>query len=505
MRNHARRQSVIGQLGRTTRTIAVVLLIPVLVSLVLMFVTSDRYQLAMSRMETAAGLKPAVGKDLPEKLFSVAAGQMRYDESGVEDMLLDVNRTLDALLADASGAGYLQLTVARRTMDTLSSYIGQVRDGMAEGRAISEIEKIVDEVRDVGDLVTDMLDDFVSVEINAAVQTGASIQRIVWVAFLVEAVLLMAALVGTGEATHRLADIIRDAIYQMEGSVFRLTGGDLKARVPQMEVEELSELATQINVMANRLEMLIERSRQEQENLAKSELRLLQAQINPHFLYNTLDAIIWQAESGKSEEVIHLTRSLSDFFRISLSSGADWIPLEKEARHLEGYLSIQKTRYRDILNYAIEIPQELQDGYIVKLLLQPLVENALYHGIKTRRGGGFIRVSAAKEGAKVRFVVEDTGRGMSPDELKRVIAAMRSDAPALAGDTSALTGDAPAAGDAPGEGSSFGLRNVDLRIRLYYHQPEGLVIESGEGGTRVSFRVPLKSREEIAHDEGVSG
>lgn len=498
MRNHARRQSIIGQLGRTTRTIAVLLLIPALVSLAMMFITSDRYQRAMSRMETAAGLKPVVGKELPEKLFSVAAGQIRYDESGVEDLLLTVNQTLDGLLEDTSGAGYLQLTVARRTMDTLASYIEQVRDGMAEGRAISDIERIVDEVRDVGDLVTDMLADFVSAEIDAAVQTGASTQRIVWVAFFVEAVLLLVALFGAGEASHRLADVIRDAIYQMEGSVFRLTGGDLKARVPEMEVAELSELATQINVMANRLESLIERSRLEQENLAKSELRLLQAQINPHFLYNTLDAIIWQAESGKSEEVIHLTRSLSDFFRISLSSGADWIPLEKEERHLSGYLSIQKTRYRDILNYAIEIPDELKDGYIVKLLLQPLVENALYHGIKSRRGGGFIRVSAAKEGAKVRFVVEDTGKGMTPQELQRVLAAMRSEAPPVAGDL-------PAAGDAPSAGSSFGLRNVDLRIRLYYHQDEGLKIESGEGGTRVSFRVPLKSREEIANDEGVSG
>jgi two-component system sensor histidine kinase YesM len=272
----------------------------------------------------------------------------------------------------------------------------------------------------------------------------------------------------------------------------RLTGGDLKARVPEMEVEELSELARQSNVMANRLETLIERSRLEQENLAKSELRLLQAQINPHFLYNTLDAIIWQAQSGKSEEVIHLTRALSDFFRISLSSGADWIPLSGEVQHVSGYLSIQKTRYRDILNYEIDIPEALQGGYIVKLLLQPLVENALYHGIKGKRGGGVIRVSAATEGEKVRFTVADTGKGMTPEELSRVVAVMRSDAPALSG-------------VAPAEGSSFGLRNVDARIRLFYRQQTGLEIQSGPGGTVVSFCVPLKSREEIADDEGISG
>ena len=492
MKGNARRRSIIGQLGRTTRSIALVLLIPVLVSLLMMFLTTTRYQNAMSRMETAAGLKPVVGTELPEKLFSVAAGQMGYDESGVEDLLQSVNRTLDGLLEDTSGAGYLELTVARRTMDTLGGYIEQVRDGMRHGAAISDIELIVDEVRDVGDLVTDMLDNFISVEIDGTVQTGAEIQRVVWLTALAEAFLLIVALMRAGSSALRLADIIRHAIYQLEGSVHRLTGGDLKARVPEMDVEELSELSTQINVMANRLESLIERSRREQENLAKSELRLLQAQINPHFLYNTLDAIIWQAESGKSEEVIHLTRALSDFFRISLSSGADWIPLDGELRHLSGYLSIQKTRYRDILNYAIDVPEELKSGYIVKLMLQPLVENALYHGIKSRRGGGFIRVSAAREGDRVRFVVEDTGKGMTPEELERVLAAMRSDAPAMAS-------------VAPHEGSSFGLRNVDLRIRLYYHQERGLYITSGPEGTRVSFCVPLKSREEIADDEGISG
>ena len=492
MREEKRRASIIGQLSRTTRSIAIVLLLPVLFSLTMMFLITMRYQSAMSRMETAAGLKPVVGTELPEQLFSVTAGRMQYEDSGVEDILQSVNRTLDRLLEDTSGAGFLELTVAWRTMDTLAGYVERVRLGMEQGMAISEVELIVDEVRDVGDLVTDMLDNFISAEIDGTVRTSANIRRVVWLTALSEALLLLLALIRAGSSSKRLTNLISRAIQQLEGNVHRLTGGDLKARVPDMDVEELRELAEQINVMANRLEDLIERSRREQENLAKSELRLLQAQINPHFLYNTLDTIIWQAESGQSEEVIHLTRSLSDFFRISLSSGADWITVERELRHLAGYLAIQKTRYRDILNYSIDIPQDMMEGYIVKLLLQPLVENALYHGIKSKRGGGFIRVSAVREGARVRFSVEDTGKGMTAAELARVVAAMRSDI-------------APVASTVSPEGSSFGLRNVDLRIRLYYHQDEGLQIASDSGGTRVSFCVPLKSREEITNDEGISG
>ena len=492
MKDGMRRESIIGQLSRTTRGMAIVLMLPVLFSLVMLFLTAMRYQAAMSRMETAAELKPAVGTQLPEQLFSVAAGRTLFEESGIEDLLDSVDRTLDRLLAQTPGAGSLELTVARRTMDTLDGYVERARAGMAEGMPIIEVEGIVDEVRDVGDLVTDMLDDFISVEIDNTVRTSDGIRRLVWFTAMAEAILLVLAMLRAGTASRKLADVIRSGINRLESSVHRLTGGDLKARVPEMDVEELTELAEQINVMANRLESLIERSRLEQENLAKSELRLLQAQINPHFLYNTLDAIIWQAESGRSEEVIHLTRSLSDFFRISLSSGADWITVEREVMHLSGDLSIQKTRYRDILNYAIEIPPDMMEGYVVKLLLQPLVENAIYHGIKSRRGGGFIRVSATREGALVRFSVEDTGKGMTPEELERVRGILRSDVSAVAS-------------VAPPDGGSFGLRNVDMRIRLYYHQEEGLQIESGRDGTRVSFRVPLKSREAITNDEGISG
>ena len=490
--NRAFMTSIIRRLGRTTRATAILLLVPALASLTMMFLTTASYRRAMARMETVARLKPVVGVQLPEQLFSVAAGRIDYEASGVDGLLDSVNRTLDGLLEETDGAGKLELTVARRTTVTLAGYLQQLRQGMADGAPVADMEQIVDEARNVGELVTDMLDDFISAQIDGTVQSGAELRKYVWLATIAELLLLAAALVSTASTSQDLANTIRQSIRQLESSMHRLTGGDLKARVPDMEVEELAELARQINVMANRLESLIERSRQEQENLAKSELRLLQAQINPHFLYNTLDAIIWQAQSGKSEEVIHLTRSLSDFFRITLSSGADWIPLEREVRHLSGYLSIQKTRYRDILNYEIDIPEDLQEGYVVKLLLQPLVENALYHGIKSKRGGGLIRVSAAREGKRVRFVVEDTGKGMTPEELKRVVSLLGSNTPALSG-------------MAPAEGSSYGLRNVDARIRLFYHQPTGLEIESGEGGTRVSFRVPLKSREEFAHAERVSG
>ena len=232
----------------------------------------------------------------------------------------------------------------------------------------------------------------------------------------------------------------------------------------------------------------MEKSNRDAKNLRKAELRTLQAQINPHFLYNTLDAIVWKAEAGDKDEVIGLTSSLSDFFRISLSSGADWIPISQEKKHIEGYLKIQQTRYRDILRYEIDIPDDIGEFYILKLLLQPLVENAIYHGIKIKRGGGRIEVSGKLEDGFLTFSVKDTGLGMTEDQLNDLSERMKKGQPSVSEG-----------------GGGFGLVNVNLRIRLYYNQEAGLRIESSSEGTKVSFRVPCKVREEIFEDESISG
>ena len=148
--------------------------------------------------------------------------------------------------------------------------------------------------------------------------------------------------------------------------------------------------------------------------------------------------------------------------------------MSQEQRHLEGYLSIQKVRYRDILSYSIAFDEDIENEIVPKLLLQPLVENAIYHGIKLKRGGGKITVVGKREGGSLYFCVQDTGPGMSPERLEEVRRALRQENVQMDSST----------------GSGFGLKNVDLRIRLYYSQQEGLQIESDAGGTRISFRVP---------------
>ena len=483
--------SITAQLRRSVGTIALLLTVPAVIGLVMMILYSSRTQAMIRRMDSAAEMKPALENTIAENLFSVAAGRCSFRESGVEELIGNTDSTLDELLAETEGSGHLQLTIARRTMDTLEQYVLKVRDGMEAGRPIQEIESIVDEVRNVGRLVADMLDAFTTEEIKNASGASARLRGILIAAAAAEVLLLLIALLRTGRETRRLTESIHTAIYSLEETVRRIAEGNFGDRVHGMNVTELKELGEQINQMADRLEMLIDQVRQKQDNLSKAELRTLQAQISPHFLYNTLDTIVWQAESGKGEEVVRLTRSLSDFFRISLSAGADWIPVTQELKHVSAYLSIQKTRYRDILDYEVEMPDGLEEIYMLKLLLQPLVENALYHGIKNKRGGGKITIRVSRQNRIMTFTVADTGKGMTPEQLRQVEEMLREETPTTqAALESGHTG--------------FGLRNVDTRIRLYYRKQTGLNFQSGPEGTEVSFTIPIRTREEIDNDESLS-
>jgi two-component system sensor histidine kinase YesM len=208
--------------------------------------------------------------------------------------------------------------------------------------------------------------------------------------------------------------------------------------------------------------------------LQKAELRALQAQINPHFLYNTLDTIIWMAEAQKTEQVIEIVSALSSFFRLSLSKGKDWITIGEELERTRSYLTIQKMRYHDIMDFRIEADEEVLNNTILKLILQPLVENALYHGIKNKRGGGTIVVRARpKNDNEVLLEVEDDGIGLAPERLAQLLAELNDDSGDMKWD------------------SGFAMDNVNKRIRLYYGRQYGLSIRSEYNtGTCATLVIP---------------
>ncbi|GIP59603.1 sensor histidine kinase [Paenibacillus sp. FSL W8-0186] len=259
--------------------------------------------------------------------------------------------------------------------------------------------------------------------------------------------------------------------------------GFLESKVAPTGNDEIADLGQSFNIMLSKIKTLLEQNIREQEEMKKAELRALQAQINPHFLYNTLDSILWMAEAGKTDKVIRLVESLSRLFRISLSKGKDWISLEKEIEHVHSYLIIQQMRYRDILEYEIAAEPHLLSAPTLKMLLQPIVENALYHGIKNKRGKGLIQISArAADGGEMELRVQDNGCGMNAYKLGQLRANLANQR------LPAETGEEVSGG--------FGLHNVQQRIRLYYGQQYGVQVDSIEGeGTTVTMRIPMRGRD----------
>jgi two-component system sensor histidine kinase YesM len=289
--------------------------------------------------------------------------------------------------------------------------------------------------------------------------------------------MILAALLFSIVATWRITKSIYVPIKKLHDVTTTIARHDLETLVTTDNADEITELGMSFNIMVGKIKELLDAKIQEHENLKKAELRALQAQINPHFLYNTLDAIIWMAEAKKIDQVVELVRVLSRFFRITLSKGKDWITVREEIEHVESYLAIQKMRYRDILDYQIDVPDNVCDGQILKLTLQPLVENALYHGIKNKRSGGTIIVRGRRlDGDLLQIQIEDNGIGMTQERLTQIRALLEADA-----------------GDAVIGESGYGVNNVNQRIKLYYGQAYGLTIESEYmHGVSVSVVIPLQ-------------
>lgn len=470
-------QSISGRLRSAFVILICLLMVPALASLGMMMHYARTYHSVIRQVERVSSLKPLVQTQIADEMWYVVAGHKTFDGGEQYQMIEHVNDEIEALTRTADPDNLRALIVAQRTMDTLVKYIDRMGELILTEQPIAESEALLEEVRNVSSLVADMLAEYADSEIVAAARASDRLQQTLRIGLLLLIVLLAATLGFSMLAQNSLRRAIHTPIARLEKFAGALADGDLKARAPETPVTELRELTRSLNAMAGRLQDLIDENRREQENLKKSELRALQAQINPHFLYNTLDAIVWLAEAGQSREVIHITRALSDFFRISLSQGKDWIPLSEEIKHLTGYLTIQKIRYRDILDYEIDIPEELFDLQVLKLLLQPLVENAIYHGVKHRRGRGMVRVDGRMEDGWLVLRVRDNGAGMTPERLEAVRAGLGADS---------------------GEGAGYGLFNVNKRIQLYYNQPKGVEIESEAGqGTCVTLRVPPRRQEAV--------
>jgi two-component system sensor histidine kinase YesM len=243
----------------------------------------------------------------------------------------------------------------------------------------------------------------------------------------------------------------------------------LPKQVVSNKKDELAFLTNNFYAMTEQISFLMERIKEEEIAKRTAEFQALQSQINPHFLYNTLDNLQWRAYDYNAIELSEMIEALSDFFRISLSDGKEFIPVIKEIEHIRSYLFIQQKRYEDILNFTISYDPDVLEYVTIKLIVQPLVENALYHGIKPKLSPGTIAVRVTSKENTIQIIVQDDGVGMSPAELETLLTSLEQDAPV----------------------EGYGLYNIHRRIQMVYGKEYGISITSEEQiGTTATIIIP---------------
>ena len=231
---------------------------------------------------------------------------------------------------------------------------------------------------------------------------------------------------------------------------------------------EVTSLSNAFGHLVIRIQELMNQVRNEEIVLRKTELRALQAQINPHFLYNTLDSIAWMCEEGRTKDAVEMVNALARLFRISISKGHELIPVEKEVEHAKSYLQIQKFRYKNQFQYSFDVQESCLHYYCNKITLQPIIENAIYHGLNRMIDEGFIEIKIFEDGGDVVFSVEDNGVGMTKEQCESILHK-----------------------EVKGQTGGIGIKNVNDRVKIYFGEQYGMKIESElDEGTKVSIRMP---------------
>ena len=266
-------------------------------------------------------------------------------------------------------------------------------------------------------------------------------------------------------------------VKQLQARILRIENGDFSRDLSTEWPHELGDIGKTINDLSENVLILMEQRIEDERQKREYEYKMLQSQINPHFLYNTLDIIVWLIENGKREEAVEAVTALARFFRISLSGGKNIIPIGDEIEHVRNYLMIQEMRFKNRFTYSFDVEEGVENCGTIKLILQPVVENAIYHAMEFMDGDGEIRISARRDGGDILIDIEDNGCGMPAETVEKILAGER---------VSRKKG-------------GVGLQNVRERLRLVFGTEYGLSLASEpDEGTQVRIRIPAVPYETLA-------
>ncbi len=463
--------SVQARLRRLVVAVSALLVVILVAALAMTAFSNSYYTRLLHNVSMASEFNQAFKANIDQKMYYYVI-ESQYSEGLPIQEVRDAQQLARSLIDTTTQKDSRQaITSALDLCENLEEKIYQIQNTASYDDRLAQLENNIY-------VLTALVEEYMytylyyeAVELNA-LQQGVT-ERIITEIILVTLITALAIAVVL-RYSLRLSRSITDPVVTLSNRMESVRAGDLTPWEPvESEVREIQTLSVGMEQMIRRLDEQMAEGQRKQERLRKTELALLQAQINPHFLYNTMDTIIWLIEAEKTEEAVEMVSNLSSFFRHCLSKGQDVISLAEETRHVESYLQIQHARYKDILTYTVDIAPELQGVLLPKLTLQPLVENALYHGIKQKRGMGHIRIAGWLDGDAVLLEVSDNGIGMPREKLKELRQEMEDE-----------------------NKVGFGFSAVNQRLRLQFGPAYGLSVISREGlGTTVTIRIPFGEKE----------
>ena len=447
---------------------------------------SRTYDQIVSSMTIANNYNLNFKEEVDESLYKLVVGYIAYEDIHEDETLKDPYLLIGDLRDDftrliavtTEPESRVWLENLNRNIDTLEKRVDDVLENIRIGGRYDEnIEKLDNNNYILTELIQENIQYYIYYQTRSMEEVNENLHRRIQSFIIICGVLAALLAAAVIAVTFFVTSGILRPIKVLYDATQKIAKGDFDAHAEVNSNDEIETLAHSFNDMAEKIQTLITKTKEDEQRMRWLDLRLLQEQINPHFLYNTLDTIVWLIEGNKEEEAVEMVVALSDFFRLVLSRGREFISLREERQHIRSYLEIQEVRYRDILDYEIRIDPSLYDYQILKLTLQPLVENALYHGIKYKRARGFIYITGKKEGENLYLEVCDNGVGMNRESLEH----LQKEIERPCSETS----------------RGFGLANVNERIHMRFGPDYGMKIWSEEGkGTRVELTIPAITRRE---------
>ena len=441
---------------------------------------SNTYDEIVSNMTVANNYNLNFKEEMDESLYKLVVGYVTLDTIETDKSLKNPYTLIDELRSEftrltaitTESESKLWLESLLRNIDTLEKRVDDIVDSISAGGRYNEnIEKLDNNIYILTELIQDDIQYYIYYQTRYMDKVTDTLQDQIRRFMVVCSVLIGVLISVVAVSAVMIVSGIIQPISQLNQATEKIAQGDFNARAQADSEDEVAELAVSFNKMAGSMQSLIDKVKEDERKMRKADLRLLQEQIQPHFLYNTLDTIVWLIESNEPDEAVTMVVTLSDFFREILSKGKEFISIKEEEKHISSYLQIQEMRYRDILEYDIQLDQVIYKYQILKLTLQPVVENALYHGIKYKRAKGCIHIHGEKEGDIIRLTVRDDGVGMDEDELEQ----LRQQIEKPCQETE----------------KGFGLANVNERIHMYFGPEYGMKIQSQKGkGTTVEIVIP---------------